>query len=88
MLTCGDKALPPLLAVVTDAGNASKEQGNFIIKEAVSTMMSFWGAPFRSVQVIACLRCSFCQTDPVSVLVEASRVKPQQRQNQSASGSA
>eukprot|EP00879_Flechtneria_rotunda_P008397 GHRR01008796.1.p1 GENE.GHRR01008796.1~~GHRR01008796.1.p1 ORF type:complete len:458 (+),score=137.47 GHRR01008796.1:1487-2860(+) len=50
VLTCGDHALPPLLAVVTDAGNASKEQGNFIIKEAVSTMMSFWGAPFRSVQ--------------------------------------
>lgn len=45
--TCGDSALPPLLAVVTDAGTASKEQGNFIIKEAVSTLMSFWGAPFR-----------------------------------------
>jgi hypothetical protein len=45
--TCGDNALPPLLAVVTDAGTASKEQGNFIIKEAVSTLMSFWGAPFR-----------------------------------------
>ncbi|WIA29715.1 hypothetical protein OEZ86_012195 [Tetradesmus obliquus] len=48
--TCGDSALPPLLAVVTDAGTASKEQGNFIIKEAVSTLMSFWGAPFRAVQ--------------------------------------
>jgi hypothetical protein len=45
--TCGDNVLPPLLAVVTDAGTASKEQGNFIIKEAVSTLMSFWGAPFR-----------------------------------------
>lgn len=27
----------------------SNAQGNFIIKEAVSTMMSFWGAPFKLV---------------------------------------
>jgi hypothetical protein len=43
----GEKAVPPLLAIVTDAGTASKEQGNFIIKEAVNSLMNFWGAPFR-----------------------------------------
>jgi hypothetical protein len=43
----GDGALPPLVAIVTDAGSASKEQGNFIIKDAASTSMSFWGSPFR-----------------------------------------
>ncbi|KAI8474968.1 MAG: hypothetical protein J3K34DRAFT_465323 [Monoraphidium minutum] len=46
----GEGALPAALAIVTDAGSASKEQGNFIIKEAVSTMMAFWGAPFRPAQ--------------------------------------
>jgi hypothetical protein len=43
----GDGSLPPLVAIVTDAGSASKEQGNFIIKDAASTSMSFWGSPFR-----------------------------------------
>lgn len=43
----GDGALPHLVAIVTDAGSASKEQGNFIIKDAVSTSMSLWGSPFR-----------------------------------------
>ncbi|KIY94758.1 Pentatricopeptide repeat-containing protein [Monoraphidium neglectum] len=46
----GDGALPAALAIVTDAGSNSKEQGNFIIKEAVSTMMAFWGAPFKPSQ--------------------------------------
>lgn len=45
----GDGALPPMVAIVTDAGSASKEQGNFIIKDAASTSMSFWGSPFRCV---------------------------------------
>jgi hypothetical protein len=44
------------MAVVTDAGTASKEQGNFIIKEAVSTLMSFWGAPFRCEAAPALMR--------------------------------
>jgi hypothetical protein len=43
----GDAALPRLVAIVTDAGSASKEQGNFIIKDAASTSMSLWGSPFR-----------------------------------------
>lgn len=43
----GEEALPPSLAIVTDAGNMSKEQGNFVVKEAMAAMMSFWGAPFR-----------------------------------------
>lgn len=43
----GPGALPPVLAVVTDMGKASREQGNCIVKEAVAAMMSFWDAPFR-----------------------------------------
>lgn len=43
----GDAGLPPLVAIVTDAGSASKEQGNFIIKDAANTSMNFWGSPFR-----------------------------------------
>jgi hypothetical protein len=46
----GEGCLPASLAVVTDAGCGSKEQGNFIVKEAVATMMAFWGAPFRPAQ--------------------------------------
>lgn len=47
MKASGDGALPPHVAIVTDAGSASKEQGNFIIKDAASTSMSFWSSPFR-----------------------------------------
>lgn len=46
----GEAAVPSVMIIITDAGSASKEQGNFIIKEAIATMMSFWGAPFRPVQ--------------------------------------
>lgn len=58
VLAGGEASLPPLLAIVTDAGHASREQGNFIIKEAVSTSMSFWGAPFRYGWVFAGLTLS------------------------------
>ncbi|GBF98291.1 hypothetical protein Rsub_10954 [Raphidocelis subcapitata] len=50
VLSQGEGSLPASLAIVTDAGNSSREQGNFIIKEALSTTMAFWGAPFRPVQ--------------------------------------
>lgn len=53
----GDGALPPLVAIVTDAGSASKEQGNFIIKDAASTSMSFWGSPFRCAAGAAQMLC-------------------------------
>lgn len=49
MNSAGEQSLPAVLAVVTDAGGASKEQGNFIVKDAASTSMSFWGSPFRCV---------------------------------------
>jgi pentatricopeptide repeat domain-containing protein 1 len=54
----GEGCLPPLLAIVTDAGSASKEQGNFIIKDAASTSMGFWGSPFRCI--VACVRACVC----------------------------
>ena len=43
--------LPPTLVIVTDMGKSNREQGNCIVKEAVSAMMAFWEAPFR------CERC-------------------------------
>ena len=43
----GRGALPTCLAVVTDKGKSSKEQGNLVVKEAVAAMMAGWGAPFR-----------------------------------------
>ncbi len=43
----GAGALPPSLAIVTDMGRASREQGNCIVREAVTAMMGFWEAPFR-----------------------------------------
>ncbi|GIL47655.1 hypothetical protein Vafri_4418 [Volvox africanus] len=46
----GTPHLPAVLAIVTDMGKASREQGNCIVKEAVAAMMSFWDAPFRLVQ--------------------------------------
>ncbi|EFJ50581.1 hypothetical protein VOLCADRAFT_116752, partial [Volvox carteri f. nagariensis] len=46
----GPQHLPAALAIVTDMGKASREQGNCIVKEAVAAMMSFWDAPFRLVQ--------------------------------------
>ncbi|PNH07870.1 hypothetical protein TSOC_005641 [Tetrabaena socialis] len=46
----GPQHLPTVLAIVTDMGKASREQGNCIVKEAVAAMMSFWDAPFRLVQ--------------------------------------
>lgn len=46
----GETGLPRVMAIVTDAGKASKEQGNCIVKEAVAAMMNFWEAPFRPVQ--------------------------------------
>jgi len=46
----GRDQLPALMAIVTDVGKVSKEQGNCIVKEAVAAMMNFWEAPFRPVQ--------------------------------------
>jgi pentatricopeptide repeat domain-containing protein 1 len=43
----GPAALPMRLAVVTDRGKGSKEQGNLVVKEAVQACMALWGAPFR-----------------------------------------
>lgn len=45
----GDDAgpLPARLAIVTDKGKGSKEQGNLVVKEAVAAIMCLWQAPFR-----------------------------------------
>ena len=43
----GSTGLPGRLAVVTDKGKTSKEQGNLVVKEAVAAMMHLWEAPFR-----------------------------------------
>ena len=48
---CGGVAsLPSHLAVVTDAGSASREQGNFVVREAVAALLLFWDSPFRQVE--------------------------------------
>ena len=39
--------LPARLAIVTDKGKGSKEQGNLVVKEAVAAIMCLWQAPFR-----------------------------------------
>ena len=43
----GVAGLQPGMAIVTDKGKSSKEQGNLVVKEAVAAMMSKWQAPFR-----------------------------------------
>ncbi|KAK9820095.1 hypothetical protein WJX72_006068 [[Myrmecia] bisecta] len=43
----GAAGLPARLAVVTDKGKTSREQGNLVVKEAVAAMMTHWEAPFR-----------------------------------------
>lgn len=43
----GRACLPPQLAIVTDKGKNSKEQGNLVVKEAVAAMTQGWHAPFR-----------------------------------------
>lgn len=43
----GPQHLPPVMAIVTDVGKVSREQGNCIVKEASAAMMNFWEAPFR-----------------------------------------
>ena len=45
----GASALPLRLAVVTDRGKGSKEQGNLVVKEAVQAAVALWDAPFRWV---------------------------------------
>lgn len=40
-------SLPVRLAIVTDKGKGSKEQGNLVVKEAVAAIMALWQAPFR-----------------------------------------
>lgn len=39
--------LPDQLLIVLDAGRTSREQGNSVIKEAVSTACTFWESPFK-----------------------------------------
>ena len=39
--------LPARLAIITDKGKGSKEQGNLVVKEAVAAIMALWQAPFR-----------------------------------------
>ena len=41
--------LPARLAIVTDKGKVAKEQGNLVVKEAVSAIMFLWNAPFKCV---------------------------------------
>ncbi len=48
LLAAGRGCLPGQLAIVTDKGKGSKEQGNLVVKEAVSAMVAGWRAPFRS----------------------------------------
>lgn len=50
----GAAGLPARLAIVTDKGKSSKEQGNLVVKEAVAGMMSHWHAPFRWVLCPIC----------------------------------
>ena len=40
-------AMPARLAIVTDRGKGSKEQGNLVVKEAVQASMALWEAPFK-----------------------------------------
>lgn len=42
------------MAIVTDKGKSSKEQGNLVVKEAVAAMMNRWQAPFRCAHTQAC----------------------------------
>ncbi|KAL4442119.1 hypothetical protein ABPG77_011380 [Micractinium sp. CCAP 211/92] len=45
----GTAAMPVRLAIVTDRGKGSKEQGNLVVKEAVQASMALWSAPFKAV---------------------------------------
>jgi hypothetical protein len=47
LLGAGRGYLPLQLAIVTDKGKGAKEQGNLVVKEAVSAMLAGWRAPFR-----------------------------------------
>lgn len=44
-------ALPARLAIITDKGKGSKEQGNLVVKEAVAAIMALWQAPFRCLPI-------------------------------------
>ncbi|KAL3156639.1 hypothetical protein ABBQ38_000922 [Trebouxia sp. C0009 RCD-2024] len=43
----GSSSLPAALAIVTDKGKGSREQGNLVVKEAVAAMMHKWNSAFR-----------------------------------------
>lgn len=43
----GQGSLPGQLVIVTDKGKTSREQGNLVVKEAMSAMLQAWDAPFR-----------------------------------------
>ena len=67
----GQGSLPQALVVVTDKGKSAKEQGNLVVKEAVSAMLQAWDAPFRwplstctsrSFRVTLCMRCTTVQS--------------------------
>ncbi|KAI7837283.1 hypothetical protein COHA_008897 [Chlorella ohadii] len=45
----GPAAMPVRLAIVTDRGKGSKEQGNLVVKEAVQACTALWEAPFKAV---------------------------------------
>jgi pentatricopeptide repeat domain-containing protein 1 len=47
LLGRGRGCLPAQLAIITDKGKSSKEQGNLVVKEAVAAMTQGWHAPFR-----------------------------------------
>ncbi len=67
MEVSGAAGLQATMAIVTDKGKSSKEQGNLVVKEAMAAMMHHWQAPFRyGPREEQCSplhsTCPFCQT--------------------------
>ena len=56
LLGAGRGYLPLQLAIVTDKGKGAKEQGNLVVKEAVSAILAGWRAPFRHALQISAPR--------------------------------
>lgn len=50
VLCHGVTSLPKTLAIVTDKGKSSKEQGNLVVKEAIAAIMFNWDSPFKPSQ--------------------------------------
>lgn len=55
--------LPGRLALITDKGKSSKEQGNLVVKEAVAAIMNLWEAPFRCGTAPVFSRPRFLETN-------------------------